>query len=222
MAISTKALAIGLVVGLVIGLVAGYFVAPTGVDVTALEKQISDLEKQVGTLQTQIKDKDTTISSLESQIGNLQEELQTKTNQLDELQTKLSGKDAQIADLEGQISTLQEEVNELKKLVPLYRKGEWNLIETFKGSSSMTTDYFYIAGADIRINWTWTSGVPKYAGFSFSLYKEGETIWTVFEFDLDSIGTTHVHNLKTANYYLEISEANIDEWTITVEVWIPD
>lgn len=70
--------------------------------------------------------------------------------------------------------------------------------------------------------WTWTSGVPEYAGFSFSLYKEGETIWTVFEFDLDSVGTTHVHNLKTANYYLEISEANINEWTITVEVWIPD
>lgn len=222
MAISTKALAIGLIVGLVIGLVAGYFATPKGVDITPLEKQIADLEKQVGSLQTQIEDKDTTISSLESQINGLQEELQTKTNQLDELQTKLSGKDAQIADLESQILTLQKEIDELKELVPPYRKGEWNLIVSLKDYSSITTDYFYIAGPSIRINWTWTSGVPQFASFSFSLYKEGETTWTAFGFDLDSEGTTHVHNLKTANYYLEISEANIDEWTITVEVWIPD
>jgi len=209
-----KALVTVLVLGLVFGLIVGYGVAPKGVDTTVLEGRITELEEQLSALQSQIKDKDEVISNLESQIRD-------KNATISKLQTKLSEKDAQIVDLEAQISTLQEEVNELKNLVPPYRKGEWNLIETFKGSSSMTTDYFYIAGADIRINWTWTSEVPKYAGFSFSLYKEGETTWTIFEFDLDSTGTTHVHNLKTANYYLEISEANIDEWTITVEAWIP-
>ncbi len=209
-----KILVIMLILGLVFGLIGGYCIAPK-VDTPVFERRIAELEGQIGVLESQIKDKDQIISNLESQMVE-------KNATISKLQVKLDEKDAQIDNAEAEVSTLQEELNELKKLVPPYRNGEWNLIESFEGSSSLTTDYFYIAEAEIRVNWTWISEVSKYAGFSFSLYKEGEASWTAFEFDLDSTGTTHVHNLTTDNYYLEITEANIDEWTITVEIWIPE
>ena len=41
-----KVLSVGLIVGLLIGSMLGYGVAPSGVDTTALENQISDLNSQ--------------------------------------------------------------------------------------------------------------------------------------------------------------------------------
>jgi len=41
-------------------------------------------------------------------------------------------------------------------------------------------------------------------------------------FDLQEEGTTFAHSIASANYYLDISEANLDQWTVTVEVWMPE
>jgi len=228
MAISTKALAIGVVIGLMIGLAAGYFVTPKGVDVTALEKQISDLEKQVGTLQTQIKDKEATISSLESQVGSLEEELRTKTNQLNELQTKLNEKDdeitklkTEVTNLKSQIADLEAQIEELEKLVPPSVKGEWNLITTFTGLTSKTTSLFRIPSGYWRINWQFTG--PSLSIFSFSVYLEGETF---YEESLMAMGpsksdTTYLY-LGPGNFYIEVEATLIEQWTLTVEAFIPD
>jgi len=72
----------------------------------------------------------------------------------------------------------------------------------------------------LRINWKWTSSVEEYASFSIYLYKEGQTFATEMLVFLQKEGTTYIHNVKVANYYLEISEANLDQWKVTVEVFI--
>ena len=74
----------------------------------------------------------------------------------------------------------------------------------------------------MRLNYTWTSTVEEFASFSISLYKKGQTIATEWLFNLQKTGTTFVHNVDIANYYLEISEANLDYWTVTIEVFIEE
>jgi len=116
-----KILVIILVLGLVSGLIAGYSLAPKG-DTAVLEERITELEGVISKLQIKLSENDAQVADLEAQITE-------KDTAISKLQTNLSEKDDQIADLEAQvkekdamISTLQEEVNELKKLVPPYRK----------------------------------------------------------------------------------------------------
>jgi len=152
-----------------------------------------------------------------------------KNNQISQLQSQISEKESQITvlqsqitDLKSQVSELQSEIEELEKLLPTLKRGTWNLIETFSGKSGVTTDYFYVAGTELRINWTWSSSAEEYAGFSFYLYREGQTTWTSSLFNLQKEGTNYIHNIKSASYYLDILEANLDQWTVTIEVWIQE
>jgi len=142
-------------------------------------------------------------------------------NQINALQGQVSDLQNQIAQKDSQIQALQQQVSDFENLLGPIKKGDWNLIETFQGSSGLNTDYFYVGGTDLRINWTWASSVEEYASFSISLYKEGQAIWTEWFFNLQKEGTTFAHNIVQANHYLDISTANLDQWTVTVEAWIP-
>ena len=214
MSLSIRNLAIGIVIGLAIGLVSGYVLTPKG-DTVDLEQRIDELEEQVSNLQTAIDNKD-------AQTSNLQAQLDEKNTQITSLQARISEKDVEITDLESQIQEKNSRISELEQLVPPYRRGEWNLIVTFQGQSETITDYFYIAGTELRINWTWTSSVEEFASFGISLYEEGQTTSTEWFFNLQKEGTAYVHNIEAANYYLDISEANLDQWRATVEVFTPE
>jgi len=146
---------------------------------------------------------------------------QNLQGQISNLQAQLTQKNSQIQQLQEQVNSLTQEVTRLRALLGPIRTGAWNLIKTFQGASGFITDYFYVAGADLRINWTWRSSAEQFAGFSIYIYKEGQTVFTGAFLSLQDKGTTFVHNLTPANYYLKISEANLDQWIITVEVWIP-
>jgi len=154
-------------------------------------------------------------TELERQISDLK-------GQVSSLQGQVDKKDSQIRTLQSQISDLTKQVEELQTLLGPIERGSWDLIETFSGKSGVTTDYFYVAGTELRINWTWSSSAEEHAGFNICLYREGQTTWTSFLFDLQKEGTNYVHNIKSARYYLEIFEANLDQWTVTIEVWIPE
>lgn len=143
-------------------------------------------------------------------------------NQINNLQNQVSDLQNQIAQKENQIQALQQQVSELETLLGPIRKGAWNLITTFNGASGVKTDYFYVGGTDLRFNWTWASTTPKYAIFSIKLYKKGETTFTETYLFLEDRGTTYAHNIAAANYYLDISTANLASWTVTVEQWIPE
>ena len=150
-----------------------------------------------------------------TQTQDLQNQINSLQSQVDNLQNQVTQKDSQI-------QALQQQVSDLETLLGPIRKGDWNLIETFQGSSGLKTDYFYVAGTDLRINWTWVSSIEQFASFSISLYKQGQSIYTEAFLFLQDEGTTFAHNIASANYYLDISEANLDQWTVTVEVWIPE
>ena len=146
---------------------------------------------------------------------------ESQQGQINELQSQISNLQNQITQKDSQIQTLQEQIGELESLLGPIRKGAWNLVETLEGSSDLITDYFYIAGTDLRINWTWASSVEEYASFSIILYKKGQTIYTEMFLNLQKEGTTFTHNVDQAYYYLHMTTANLDQWTVTVEAWIP-
>jgi cell division protein FtsB len=140
------------------------------------------------------------ISDLEAQVANLQ--------------NQVANKDTQIADLQAQIE-------ELEALVPPLKKGEWNTITTFTGSTGKTTELFYIPSGTWRINWTYTNGAL--AVFGFFVYPEGETV--LFVESLSTMGpsqsdTTYIYE-GPGNYYIKLTVANIVEWTLTIEAFIP-
>ena len=128
---------------------------------------------------------------------------------------------SQLSQKGDQIRTLQEEIEELQDLLGPVKKGAWNTIATFGGSSGLITDYFYVAGTDLRMNWTCFAGAEESAVFSFHIYKEGQSECVEAFTNLQDQGTAFLRNLEKANYYLHISEDKIDQWSITVETWIP-
>ena len=224
----TKELGLGIVIGLIIGIAVGYAVTPK-VDITPFEQRISDLEGEVTDLQNdlenrsiQITDLQAQISERDSQISELESQIEDKDNQMAVLELQISEKESQAAALQNQMLQLQSQVRELEQLIPPYTKGEWNLVDSFQGISGVTTRYFYVGGTEIRLNWTWSSSVEKGAEFSILLYQQGQTIITEACLSLEEDGTTYVHNIEAASYYLKISEANLDQWNVTVEAWIPE
>lgn len=74
----TKVMFVGLIAGLLVGSLLGYGVAPSGVDTTALENQISDLNSQVNTLQSHVQTKNETIAQLEEDVETLRAQLETE------------------------------------------------------------------------------------------------------------------------------------------------
>ncbi len=228
MSIPIKGLALGILIGLIVGIAVGYAVTPK-VDVTPFEEQISELEGQVAELQNdldnksaQILDFQAQIDEKDSQISELQSQIETASGQMTALLALISTKNSEIGDLLNQVSELQSQVEELKQLIPPYTRGEWNLVESFQGISGLTTDYFYIGGAELRLNWTWTSSTEEFAGFSIQLYQQGQTVIKDAWSSLQKEGTTRAHNIESANYFLKIIAINLDQWNVTVEVYIPD
>lgn len=134
---------------------------------------------------------------------------------------------AEEPDLQTQITVLNQKIDALEKRVSnletysgIVRRGNYTLIASFTGSSSVNTDYFYIGKADIRMNWTY-SAKSSYPSFSVYLYKEGGNLWEELFSSLAPKGTTYAHNLQTGQYYLEISASGISQWDVTIEVWVP-
>jgi capsule polysaccharide export protein KpsE/RkpR len=223
-----KELGLGIVIGLIIGIAVGYAVTPK-VDITQFEQRISELEGQVTNLQNEVENKSTQIddwklqvSEKESQISELQSEVETKKNQTMALQVQVNKKNSEIAALENLVEQLQSQLVELRQMVSPYTEGEWNLVGTFQGSSGLTTDYFYVAGPELLLNWSWTSSVEEYAEFNVYIYRKGETAYTEACMSLGKNETTRIHDIEPGYYYLKIVQANLDQWNITVEVWIPE
>lgn len=128
----------------------------------------------------------------------------------------------QIILLNQKIESLEKRVSDLETYSGMVRKGNYTLIASFTGSSSVTTDYFYLGKSDIRLNWTWTSDSSGARGvFMFYLYKESSSSYVAGYAGLGSNGTTYLHGLWAEQYYITTSTANLDRWTITVEVWVP-
>jgi hypothetical protein len=150
---------------------------------------------------------DTDTTALEQQISQLQGQVST-------LQDQIQEKDSQISNLTSQIA-------ELEQLIPPLTKGEWNTIKTFIGSASKTTELFYIPSETWRINWTYTGG--SLAIFGFFVYPEGETI--LYVESLSTMGAsqsdvTYIYE-GPESFYVKLVVANIDQWTLKIQAFVP-
>lgn len=109
-------------------------------------------------------------------ITGLEKQLKDLEQQVSALQSELAGKDQQIRTLESQVEDLQ------RMFGPIGR-GTWNVITAFSGLSSTRTDYFYVGGTELRVNWTgpsyeitkWVDLVERYRrdfGEDSAYYKD--------------------------------------------------
>jgi hypothetical protein len=130
------------------------------------------------------------------------------------MQNQLAQKDAQIQTLEDQIGGLESDLGTVKK-------ESWNVVESFGDCSGLTTDYFYVAGTELRITWIAYTGVDASIVFSVRVYTEGQSEPLEVFTNLENEGTVFLQNIEKGNYYLDISSDNADQWSITVETWIP-
>ncbi|MGD9131790.1 MAG: hypothetical protein PVH73_09500 [Candidatus Bathyarchaeota archaeon] len=127
----------------------------------------------------------------------------------------------QLAQRNEQIQMLEDQIAGLESDLGTVKKGAWNMVESFGGSSGFTTEYFYVAGTELRINWVAYTGVEASIVFGISVYKEGQSEAYETFTNLEDQGTVFLQNLEKGNYYLDVSEDNADQWSITVETWIP-
>jgi len=133
----------------------------------------------------------------------------------------LTGMQNQLAQKNEQIQTLENQIAGLEGDLGTVKKGAWNIVESFGGSSGFTTDYFYVAGSELQINWIAYTGVEASIVFSIYVYKEGQSEPLEAFTNLQDEGTVFLQNIEKGNYHLDVSADNADQWTITVETWIP-
>ena len=130
-----------------------------------------------------------------------------------DIQNQLNQKNEQIEMLENQIGVLENDLGTIKK-------GEWNVVDSFGGSSGIATDYFYVAGTELRITWVAYNGFNESIYFEIDVFKEGQNEPFTSYSDLNDQGSVLLQSIEKGNYYLNISEENVDQWSITVETWI--
>lgn len=98
----------------------------------------------------------------------------------------------------------------------------WTQAASYTGPASQTTNYFTIPTSEWRLSWTITPDpdYPTYAGFSVFIYPRGETALYVDSLyitgDTQKTGTLYVHE-GNGEYYLKISSANLDGYTVKAE-----
>ena len=119
-----------------------------------------------------------------------------------------------------QITVLENQIGELKNDLGVVKEGEWNLVDSFGGSSGIVSDYFFVSGNELRLTWAAYNGLDESLSLNIEIFKEGQTEPLDSLLDLDDQGSVLVSNIEKGNYYLTISGKNVDQWSITVETWI--
>jgi uncharacterized protein YxeA len=95
----------------------------------------------------------------------------------------------------------------------------YNNITTITGSSDQTSNYFNIPSSEMRYEWSYTSSAPTYAGLYIDVYQQGNDLPVdiMAASTNQTSGTQYIHNLQPGSYYIKVSAANIDSYTITIE-----
>ena len=96
---------------------------------------------------------------------------------------------------------------------------EWVTVKTFTGKTDKTTAPFHISGAKWRINWTANAEDPEFGVFGFFVYPEGETVMyveSVTHYQGSASDTTYIYQ-GNGSFYIKVSAANMQSWTIEVE-----
>jgi uncharacterized protein YceK len=87
---------------------------------------------------------------------------------------------------------------------------------TFTGSGDMTTPPFAVTTSEWIIDWSYTTD-SNYPGLYIYIYPRGETASFVTNINSGDISSGSSYCYAGAGeYYLKVSEANLQNWTITI------
>jgi hypothetical protein len=87
----------------------------------------------------------------------------------------------------------------------------------FAGQGYKDTPSFDVVITPFAINWTTQSDSPEYAGFSFYVYPEGETVGSICQASFDGVGSdSTVCHAPAGRYWIKVLAANLSSWSIEV------
>lgn len=101
---------------------------------------------------------------------------------------------------------------------PSYDRGEWVQIVAFNGSKSNTTEVFHVPHGTFRTHYSYSGG--QWARFLYYVYPEdGEEGHRIRPSGSKTSGS-HIHD-GPGTFYIKTIAGAVEEWTITVEAFIP-
>ncbi len=168
------------------------------------------------------------IQNLEQQLSQAQTELQTAQS---DLTTALTEKESlqteadKVPDLEANIKTLNSQITSLQSQNDALeaKYGASMLPQTFSGSGDTLTAPFEVPVGEWIIEWSYTTDSPEYASMYVRVQKrsdpDGSYVGKVATGDRtgrSESGSGYVY-AGPGEYFLDVSEANIASWRITVK-----
>jgi len=200
-----KLIATGLIIGLVLGASFGYLGALESLYTTlSIYDSVKEMQKQLVL-------KDDQIRNLQAQL----QEIQLITGPI------RRGSWNTVATFQGTRNTISDyfyaggnelrinwtwRSNEIVKWQNLYNQ----YLKDFGPDSAYTQD----ALDNLK-------RAEKLAVLGIILYRKGESYATKVLSYLEKNGSIYIHDVVTSYYYLDVVTAYLDQWNITVEVWIP-
>jgi len=88
---------------------------------------------------------------------------------------------------------------------------------TFTGRDDKDTPTFHVDRESFTVAWTTASDSPEYAGFSFFVYPEGETVSYACHANFDGVGSdSTVCHAGPGDFYMEVHTANLSSWRLDI------
>ena len=183
---------------------------------TRLQDDVSDLEAELDDKRSEITDLISQVTESGSQIPELESEISSKN-------VEISGLNVEISDLNSEISELSNEIIELQGLVPPYQSGSWNRVKRFSSSGEVTTSLFNLPYSQARIVWSFNEErAEQYLIIRLEHPDYSSRVWSSGFLETPS-GETYMYGISQDNYYLEIDPSlGVTNWTVTIEVWVPE
>jgi hypothetical protein len=106
-------------------------------------------------------------------------------------------------------------------VLPFASAANWETVTTITGSADQTTNTFKITAQEWRLQWSYTPDpqFPNLTFFGVLIYQQGESTYIDSFYvngSTQTSGTELIHEGMN-NYLLEILDANIPSYTITVQ-----
>jgi hypothetical protein len=97
----------------------------------------------------------------------------------------------------------------------------WKEIALFQGSDSAITEPFTILKAEWRLTWAVTVSDPEYAVFNIFVHRDNGQDMHIKKvlYSGESAGDICYFEKGDGDYYVKVIAANLDEWTIGIEVY---
>lgn len=149
-------------------------------------------------------------------FGALVSSVDDEMQGLEELETEIESDAEAAGEEDAGIADIEEEVAQNEEEPPA---GEWVEVATLSGTADQRGEVFTIEN-DARISYEFTATDEDFAMAAIYLVKEGDVLTEdggIPEAMLDGSESGETMVYQTGELYLDVTAANYDSWTVTVE-----